>query len=77
MYLPMIEGNENPQRMEKILSLTRFNENTKKALVAIYVNGWTVQLAAYTFDIIENNLIRSIKALDKVNQTIHEIKHIS
>ena len=73
MYIRMQPGTECEQRMTLLLSLCRFNDNTQQAMLRYFVNGWTLELLAYTFNIQKPNLVRSIARVQDVYDTIQQI----
>lgn len=74
MYLPMVEGGESAERMDLLLSLTRFSDTTKTALKLIYCNGWTAALAASHVGLQESNLSASVKRIIEIDKTVHALQ---
>lgn len=75
MLIPMQAGGESLERVELLFKLTKLGENTKRALVAHFVEGQSVALAAVG-NVQEPNLARAIKCLNEVNDIVENIKHL-
>jgi hypothetical protein len=71
----MQAGGEKPKRIKLLLSLCQFGTDTESALIAHFVRGEPIKLAAFMYDLLRPNLARSIKTLNEVNQIVEQIKH--
>jgi hypothetical protein len=75
LLIPMQAGGEKLKRVKLLLSLCQFGTDTDGALIAHFVHGQPIKLAAFMHDLQRPNLARSIKTLNDVNQTVEQIKH--
>ena len=73
LRIKMQPGTECEQHITLLLSLCRLNDNTQQAMLRYFVNGWTLDLLAYTFNIEKPNLVRCITKVQEVYDTIQKI----
>ncbi|MFW8589847.1 hypothetical protein ACOI22_03495 [Glaciecola sp. 2405UD65-10] len=76
MIIPMAPGTESLARIKLLLSLGKFNQNTEDALCRYFVNGMDVEGCCFIYDIRQPNLVRSIKRLNEINDTVQRIKDL-
>lgn len=76
MRINMQPGGEPAKRVALLLRLTSFRSNTKAALMAHFVNGQSLDMAAYMHDMTEGNLQRAINRLNDVAAVVEEIKEL-
>lgn len=77
MYIPLVRGQETNERMALLLSLARFGENTNNALTDMFCLGYDTKTAAWKHDLIENNLVRSLKKLEAIDRIVHQLSQIN
>ena len=73
----MQAGTETTHRIDLLMKLTKFSDNTKSALRFHFVNGGDIALCSCMFGIAQPNLQRSINGLNEVNDIVQQITDIN
>ena len=76
MIIPMQPSSESSKRIELLLSLGKFSENTQEALKRHFVTGMSIDVCCCLYDILQPNLMRSIKRLNEINHVVEQIKQM-
>lgn len=72
----MQPSTESLERINLLLSLGRFNENTQDALRKHFVQGFDIEMCCYLCDLRQSNLVRSITRLNEINHVVEQIKEL-
>lgn len=75
--IPMVPGGERLERFNTLLKLfPKMAKNTKAAMTAYFVKGYTAELIYLEFGIDQPNLSRAVKSMNERNHIVEEIKTI-